>query len=137
MAKKKGGGKRAAKAETVNPADTMLMPTTNDIVNLDRGKRSARKQVGEINDNFTKRFAEKKHVDRRAFNIVANLNALSDEQLQITYFHLLRYMDDLEIPKRATAQEEMFEEGAEAGEGKPRVVAGRDTEETAGEAASA
>ena len=133
---KKTGGKKGAKAAAES---TLLMPTTNDVVNLARRRKSAKKQQAELAGTIGEAIAqavEKKHLDRKAFGIACQLDGMADEKLAVSYFHLLRYMDDLGIPERATKQGDMFDsETAEAAEsGKPRVVAGRDTEEAAGEA---
>jgi hypothetical protein len=117
----------------------MLMPTTNDVVNLARRRKSAKKQQSELAGTIGEAIAqavEKKHLDRKAFSLACQLDGMSDEKLSISYYHLLRYIDDLGIPERASAQANMFEE-AEAFSGKPQIVAGRDTEEAAGEAADA
>lgn len=93
-------------------ATTLLMPPPALISTLSNAKRNARKQARDAGQIFSDKFSkaqEEKHVDRRAANIAFNLDSLSDEQLHVTYFHLLRYMDDLDIPKRAKAQEELFE----------------------------
>lgn len=110
MARKPKKGK-SGPTEVV--ATTLLMPPDELIRTLSKAKRNARKQQRDIGQVFSDKFGkaqEEKHVDRRAANISFNLDSLSDEQLHVTYFHLLRYMDDLGIPERATAQNEMFED---------------------------
>jgi hypothetical protein len=142
MAKKKSNKNGAgSKADKVKPQDVMLMPPTNDVINLARRRKSAKKQQAELSGTIGEAIAqavEKKHLDRKAFGLACQLDSLSDEKLAISYYHLLRYIDDLGIPERASAQGNMFEEDAgkadETDDGKPRVVAGRDTEEAAGKA---
>lgn len=100
-------------------ATTLLLPPDELIRSLSKAKRNARKAARDAGQMFSDKFAkaqEEKHVDRRAANIAFNLDSLSDEQLHVTYFHLMRYMDDLGIPTRAKAQEELFEDG-ETGDG--------------------
>jgi hypothetical protein len=112
MAKKKptaGGRKKADEPEA--PAEsTLLMPATNVVVSLAGEKRRTKKRIGEISGEHAdsvKSAADKKHLDKKAFAMATSLDALSDEKLQVTYFHLLRYMDDLKIPERASAQEQL------------------------------
>ena len=141
MTKKKAKSQKGG--DKVTPQETMLMPTTNDVVNLARRRKAAKKQQASLAGTIGEAIAqavEKKHLDRKAFGIACQLDAMSDERLAITLPHLRRYIDDLKLDERASAQEEMFEAGADKdhGEGgKPRIVAGRDTEQKAGEAAGA
>jgi hypothetical protein len=98
---------------------------------LSKAKRNARKQVRDIGQTFSEKFAkaqEHDHVDRRAANIAFNLDSLSDEQLHVTYFHLMFYLDDLGITRRATKQEEMFSAG-ETGAKTPKTPEFEDDED--------
>lgn len=108
MARKAGTNGKSSTPQ----ATTLLMPDEGVIPKLSKAKRDARKQMRSAGAIFSDKFAkaqEEKHVDRRAANIAFNLDALDDKTLHVTYFHLLRYFDDLGIPARATAQSEAFE----------------------------
>lgn len=142
MAKKSKGGKdKPAATEKVKPSETLLMPNTKDVVDLARRCKALQKQGREASGAMGEKIAqavEDKRLDRKAFSIARGLEAMSDERLSITYYHLLRYMDDLGLEKRASAQGQMFEqeEGTDGedppGDGKLRVVASRETAEAAG-----
>lgn len=130
---KKRGGKqsKAPAAPPSAPADggTLLMPPTNVVVSLAGEKRRTKKRLGEISGEHAdsvKSAADKKHLDKKAFAMAASLDAMTDEKLQVTYFHLLRYMDDLKIPDRASAQEQMFGDGAREEEADDEQTAGQE-----------
>lgn len=106
--------KNGSSGPTKVVATTLLMPGEGVIPRLAKAKEAARKQASSASGVFSDKFSkaqEKDHVDRRAANIAFGLDALDDKTLHVTYFHLLRYMDDLGIPKRATQQNELFESG--------------------------
>lgn len=120
------GGKKLSAREALNDAaaaaskkaeeNNLLMPEPKVVVALAAEKRRTKKRLGEISGEHAdsvKNAADKKHLDKKAFAMAASLDAMTDEKLQVTYFHLLRYMDDLKIPDRATAQEQMFGNGAQ------------------------
>ena len=52
---------------------------------------------------------ETQHLDPLALAIGRRLDKLPDEKLAVTLPHLLKYIDDMGLEKRATAQGEMFE----------------------------
>lgn len=132
---------REARADT-----TLLMPPTKTVQELAREKRRTKKRLSEISGEHgssVKAAADKKHLDKTAFSIATRLDALSDDKLAVTLPHLRRYIDDLELDKRATAQGKMFEtDDAGEGEGEPGdaqrpgpvLVAGREVDEAAGAA---
>lgn len=123
MARKPGKNGRSSTAT----ATTLLMPPDSEVRGLSKAKQNADKARRSAGESFNTRFAkaqEEKHLDKRAAKIVFGLDALSKQDLHVTYFHLIRYMDDLKIPERATEQEEMFEAG-ETGHG---VANGEDTD---------
>lgn len=108
--KKDKNGKNTGQTETV--ATTLLMPAPKVMQDIAKAKRSAKKRTGVINGEVGDMIAkavENKHLDRKACSIACQLDAMDDERLGVTYFHMLRYFDDLDIPKRAKAQNEMFE----------------------------
>lgn len=122
-------------------ATTLLMPAESVIQKLAQAKRSAKKRTQSINGELGQtigKAVEDKNVDRKALSIACQLDNLPEERLHVTYFHLLKYMDDLGIPKRAKAQEEMFEEHkSDTGGGDGKVThigtAARKVVEGAGE----
>lgn len=148
MAKKrktKANGENHDEAVEQRAAE-MLMPPSTRVSGLVDMKRKGRKRVGEINgpiNDAITRAAEKEHLDKRAFNIVDKLDALSDQQIAITWPHLLRYAKDRGIPERATAQGELYSGNSEqtgepeTGNVTPIGAAGRKVAEAAGEKAQA
>lgn len=129
----------------VKPSETMLMPTSKEVVNLARRCATAKKESQEISGTIGEAIAkavESKHLDRKAFSIARQLAAMSDKKLSVTYYHLLRYMDDLGLQERADKQGEMFEEreaeeedegeGADDGKVTPIGAAARKVAEAAG-----
>lgn len=102
----------AAAAANKTAADSnLLMPPTKKVQDLAKDKRNTKQRVGEISGvhaDAVRDASDKKHLDKKAFAIACSLDALTDEKLQVTYFHLLRYMDDLKIPDRASAQGQIF-----------------------------
>lgn len=136
MAKAKKAAKKTARkkapkkgvvGDTSGPeTTTLLMPPKSTLENLTKLRGDTRTAVQNKNGTYGKavsQAAADKHLDRKAFSIAAGLRDMDDERLHITYFHLIKYLDDLGVVKRATAQGEMFEsrgiedEGEEA-EGK-------------------
>lgn len=124
MARSPKNGKSGA-TEVV--ATTLILPTKKTIEDLAQEKRNSKKRMQAISGTLGQtigKAVEEKHVDRKALSIACQLDALDEERLHVTYFHLLKYMDDLGIPTRAKAQEELFEEHKpddhkeDAGEGK-------------------
>lgn len=132
----KAAQQEAAQEHAAKAADTTLtMPTTNDVQNLARRCRSFKKQSREIGGQIGEmisKAAENKSLDRRAFSIARGLDEMSPEKLRVTYLHLLRYMDDLDIPARAIAQAEMFDdgEGGQHEDGEARGENSGDPEQT-------
>lgn len=133
--------KNSAEQEQQPEETTLLMPSTPTIKSLYRAKKSAKSRTSEISGEVGQQIAkavEEKHVDRKALSIACQLADMPDERLVITYFHLLRYMDDLDIVKRAKAQNEseLFpeDEGETADDGKVTQIgsAARKVAERAG-----
>ena len=115
--------KEAAEAQAAKAADTtMPMPSENYLINLAKRCKSYKKQAQETSGMIGEMIAkavENKSLDRKAFSMVRQLDAMSDEKLRVTYHHLMRYIDALGITSRATAQADMFEQdGDEGGEGE-------------------
>lgn len=95
------------------PETTLLMPTPKVVQDLVKAKRNLKTNVGELTGTYAEKIGKAvadKHLDKKAFSIVASLDTMSDERLGITYFHLLAYMDSAGITKRAKAQNTMFGE---------------------------
>lgn len=142
MARRPGKNGKSSTAE----ATTLILPADTVIQKLAKDKRNAKKRMQSISGEIGQTIGnavEDKHVDRKALSIACQLDALDEERLHVTYFHLMKYMDDLGIPKRAKAQEEMYPEHGgegeqEADDGKvtPIGSAGRKVVEKAGEAAA-
>lgn len=97
-------------------ATTLLMPDASVMPKLSKAKQAAKKQASAASGVFGDKFSkaqEKDHVDRRAANIAFGLDALDDKTLHVTYFHMMRYLDDMGVTDRATKQGELFERGGE------------------------
>lgn len=123
MAKAPKNGK-SGPTETV--ATTLLLPPTKTVQDLAKMRRNTKKRTQSLSGEFgteVGKAVENKHLDRKAHAIACQLDAMDDQKLHVTYFHLLKYLDDLEIPKRAKAQEELFDEH------KPKGEAGETAEE--------
>lgn len=145
MARKAGKNGKSSTPE----ATTLLLPgekKLEDLLRLGRNtKKRAQSAAGEFGDAVGKA-VENGHLDRKAFAIVRGLDALDDERLHVTYYHLLDYMEKLGVVKRATAQSEMFEgrkdgeagDAEEADDGKVTSIgkAARKVAEQAGANAS-
>lgn len=77
-------------------------------------KRDTKKRVQGQNGKVGQRIGqavENDHLNRKAFGMACQLDALDDETLHIVYHNLLFYCEALGVTKRATAQEELFEAG--------------------------
>lgn len=116
-AAKKTARKKAPKKGVVGDASgpettTLLMPPTSTVKLLAKDAADSKKRMQSISGTLGKKIgdaAANKHLDRKAFGIARGLADMDDERLHITYFHLLKYLDDLGVVQRATAQGEMFE----------------------------
>lgn len=121
-------------------ATTLLFPAKSVVEKLSKAKRDTRKRVRDINDEFGKKFAkgvDEEHGDRRALNILFNLDSLDDKQLHVTWMHLMKGAEDLGIVARATAQGELFENGEDDDNDNVTKIgaAARKVSEKAGETA--
>lgn len=104
------------KTSTVGAAHktTIMMTPKSVLEDLLKETRNAKKRTQSISGKIGEQIAkavEEKHLDRKAFSIARQLDALDEERLHLTYYNLLYYLDVLGVVKRATAQEEMFEPG--------------------------
>lgn len=104
------------KTSTVGaPLKTTIIFTPKSVLEeLAKDKRNAKKRSQSIAGTLGEKIAkavDEKHLDRKAFGIATQLEAMDDERLHLTVYNLLHYLDVLGIMKRATAQEEMFEPG--------------------------
>ena len=127
------------KSSTVGAAQTtsILLTPKGKIEELAKLKRNTKKRVQSMNGTYgeeVKKLVEDHHLDRKAFGISMQLDALSDEALHMVYFNLLYYMDVLGITKRATAQEEMFDPSEQTGEVVGRFSDSSDAAEDQGHA---
>lgn len=135
MARKPGTNGRSS----TPMATTLLMPPEGVMSKLSKAKQAAKKQSSAASGVFGDKFSkaqEKDHVDRRAANIAFGLDALDDKTLHVTYYHLIKYLDDMGIAQRATAQADFFENGddEEGDDGKVTPIgrAARKVAEAAG-----
>lgn len=140
------------KTSTVGGAfkTTIIFTPKSVLDDLAKAKRNAKKRSQSINGTLGETIAkavEEKHLDRKAFGLAMQLEALDDERLHLTFHNFLHYCEVLGVTKRATAQEEMFTAGEtdepvgtfrdaddpKPGKG-PKLVAseGRATRESAG-----
>lgn len=122
-ASKKASAKKVAAGNPKKPdSTTLLMPPDKTIKDLTKDRSDSKKRQQSIAGTIGKAIADavgNKHLDRKAFGIACQLEAMDDERLHITYFHLLHYLEVNGVVKRATAQSELFEKadmGGEAGE---------------------
>lgn len=70
-------------------------------------KKDAQGASGAISQMLQKA-EERHHLNRKAFMAVMKFHTMSDSQLAIVWDVFLKYADDLGIPERASAQQEMF-----------------------------
>ncbi len=144
------------KTSTVGSAlkTTIVFTPKTVLEELAKAKRNFTKRSQSLSGTFGETIAkavEEKHLDRKAFGMALQLDALDDERLHLTVHNLLHYLEVLGVMKRASAQEEMFTAGEtaepvgtfsdpkdkdEKGKGGLRVAAseGRRTGEQAGAA---
>jgi hypothetical protein len=78
-------------------------------------KKDAQGAAGLISDMLGKA-EERNHLNRKAFMAVMKFHTMSDAQLAIVWDVFLKYADDLKIPDRASAQQEMFKDATEEDE---------------------
>lgn len=112
---------------------TLLMPPKSTVQSLAKDAADSKKRTQSISGTLGKKVADaaaNKHLDRKAFGIARGLADMDDERLHITYFHLLKYLDDLGVVERATAQGEMFESRG-LGEGEEESEDDNEAEEAA------
>jgi hypothetical protein len=103
----KGGG------SSVTEATTLVFPKKSIWEDLAKTKRETKKRSQSQSGIYgaaVKDAVEKEHVDRKALAIVLKLEAMDDEDLHVTVFHIIDGLKKLGILTRAMAQEEMFEE---------------------------
>lgn len=110
MAKKpKAGGTVGAALET-----TIIFTPKKTVEELAQAKRDTKKRTQSANGTLGEKIkvaVEEKHLNRKAFSIACQLDAMDDEALHVTYHCLIKYCEDLGVVKRATAQEELFDGG--------------------------
>jgi hypothetical protein len=102
-----GGG------SSVTEATTLIFPKKSVWEDLAKTKRETKKRAQSQSGIYgaaVKEAVEKEHVDRKALAIVLKLDAMDDEDLHVTMFHLIDGLKKLGILTRAMAQEEMFDE---------------------------
>jgi hypothetical protein len=100
-------GSVGTKIETI-----VIFPPASLVKSLEKDKRETKQRTQSMSGLLGEKIAkavEEKHLDRKAFSMACQLNALDDQRLHITYMNLLKYCEDLGITKRATAQEELFD----------------------------
>lgn len=93
---------------------TLVLTPKTVLEELSKARRDTKKRVQSMNGTLGEKIGkavEEKHLDRKAFGLACQLDALDDERLHVTYFNLLYYMEQMGIEKRATAQEELFVNG--------------------------
>jgi len=102
-----GGG------SSVTEATTLIFPKKSIWEDLAKTKRETKKRAQSQSGIYgaaVKDAVEKEHVDRKALAIVLKLEAMNDEDLHVTMFHMIDGLKKLGILTRAMAQEEMFDE---------------------------
>lgn len=94
---------------------TIIFPTKAIVLELAEAKRNTKKRTQSANGTLGEKIGkacEESHLDRKAFSLACQLDAMDDERLHITYHSLLKYCEDLGVTKRALAQEELFDPNA-------------------------
>lgn len=107
MSKKPKSGTVGAELET-----TIIFPTKTLVEELAKAKRDTKKRTQSANGTLGEKIGkavEDNHLDRKAFSLACQLDAMDDERLHITFHSLIKYCEDLGVTKRATAQEELFD----------------------------
>lgn len=110
MTKKPKSGTVGAALET-----TIIFPPKTLVEELAKAKRDTKKRTQSANGTLGEKIGaavEDKHLDRKAFSMACQLDAMDDERLHITYHSMLKYCEDLGVTKRAMAQEELFDPNA-------------------------
>jgi hypothetical protein len=133
MSKKPKSGTVGAALET-----TIIFPPKTLVEELAKAKRDTKKRTQSANGTLGEKIGaavEDKHLDRKAFSIACQLDALDDERLHITYHSLLKYCEDLGVTKRATAQEELFDGTGADTEPEAKIVDKKGAAKADGEAA--
>lgn len=94
---------------------TIIFPPKALIEELTKAKRDTKKRTSSMNGTLGEKIksaVEDKHLDRKAFSIACQLEAMDDERLHVTYHSLLKYCEDNGVTKRALSQEELFDPNA-------------------------
>jgi len=120
MAKPKSGGTVGGAFAT-----TIVFPPPDVVTDLAEAKRNTKKRTQSMNGTLGEKIGkavEDKHLDRKAFSMACQLDAMDDERLHITFHSLLKYCEDLGVTKRATAQEELFDGTGAAAEPEGKIV---------------
>lgn len=102
-------------------ATTIIFPSDTVVQDLAKARRDTKKRTQSMNGTLGEKIAkavENDHLDRKAYSIACQLEAMDDERLHVTFHSLLKYCDDLGVTKRATAQEELFDAGGDEPEAK-------------------
>lgn len=128
------GSTRSKKGEIEQPdvvETTLLMPEGSLVKSLAAKKLKLQKDNAESGGLLGQKIGEAvetKHLDRKAFSIACQFNKMKDhdkEKMAVTYFHLLRYMNDLDIPNTAKQHQGMFN-AEETGPGVNGKDSGKD-----------
>lgn len=130
---RKNASKSRAESEQPEVVETtLLMPDSDVVLSLAKAKLKLQKSNatsgGELGEKIGKA-VESKHLDRKAFSIACQFNKMMDhdkEKMAITYFHLIHYLNDLNVPNTAKDNAGMFSaeetgpglKGKDDGEGK-------------------
>lgn len=101
---------------------TIIFPPKTLVEELAKLKRDTKKRTQSMNETLGEKIGsacEEKHLNRKAFGIACQLDALDDETLHIVYHSMIKYCEDLGVTKRASAQEELFDPNATDEEKEP------------------
>lgn len=103
---------------------TIIFPPKTTVEELAKARRDTKKRTQSMSGTLGEKIGaavENNHLDRKAFGIACQLDAMDDERLHVTWHSLLKYAADLGIIKRATAQEELFDPNATGDEPEAKV----------------
>jgi hypothetical protein len=95
-------------------ATTLMLPKTKTLTSLLDTKGTQLKRASNATGVYRQAVGtakEKDHLDTWAWATASKMAEMQDDTLHVRYFHLLHYLEELGVTKRATAQEEMFSAG--------------------------
>lgn len=106
MARKPGTNGRSS----TPMATTLIIPGKKVLDGLIETLKRAASAIGVYRQKVGDA-VEKDHLDKWAYGVASKMAEMEDDVLHVRYFHLMHYLEEMGVVKRATAQEEMFAGG--------------------------